>query len=174
MTTPTEEVEQTSESPTGDCPECEGTVELRKKDGRVKQHKRFWGGMCEGWGKKPLPPVREFVVRGNTEWSVKVEARTADEAADLIDDIDYHWWDRQEILSYGVDEVVSKEKEHDYGLYVDERAMCQRERCGHPVAVHTGTYDWTSEERPHPRIEGACSSSLCKCRRAIEDTDLDD
>lgn len=169
MTAPAEETVETPEPPTGECPECEVSVELRKKDGRVKQHKTHWSAKCKGGGEKPLPPVREFVVRGNTEWSVKVEARTADEAANLIEDTDYEWWNRQEILSYGVDEVVSAENEDEFGLNVDERAMCQRERCGHPVAEHIGTYDWTVEGSP--RIPNACSSSMCKCRRAVEPYD---
>lgn len=173
MTTPTQEVEETSTPSTGDCPRCERTVELRKRDGCLKKHKLYWGEVCKGWGEKPLPPMQEFVVRGSTEWSVKVEARTADEAGDLIDDTDYEWWNRQEILSYSVDEVVSAEKEDDYGLYVDERMMCQRDRCGHPVAEHTGTWDWSQKDSRgfSVRIEGACSSSLCKCRRAIEPDD---
>ena len=86
----------------------------------------------------------------------------------MLDNVDYHWWDDQECLSWGVDEVVSVEKEYDWGLYVDERVMCQRDRCGHPVAEHTGSYDWDGEGIRGPRLEGACSSALCRCRRAIE------
>lgn len=170
-----------AESQSGDCSCCETTVDLRKKDGKVKAHRPHGitiGPKCPGSGKKPLPPMRKFIVRGTTDWQVEVEARTADEAGSLIDDFDYNWWDDQELLGYSVDEVVSKENEGNTSFYADEREMCQNDRCGHPVVEHTGRIDWKAERGPDgflPRIEGACCHGLCECRKArrLEEEDDD-
>lgn len=169
----------TAESQTGDCSVCEATVELRKKDGKVKVHRSYGltiGSKCPGSGKKPLPPMRKFIVRGTTDWQVEVEARTADEAGDLVSDTDYDWWSQQEILGWSTDEVVSKENEGNTSLYADEREMCQNDRCGHPIAEHTGRYDWEARKPGEltPKIKGACSHSLCKCLMAWQlETDED-
>jgi hypothetical protein len=169
--TPTEEADVER----GECPVCHrGGIRLRK-DGRLNKHSPYTPEMaklrskrmltntpCSGRGKKPVPPEREFIVRGTYDFQVKVTARTADEAAELLDDSDYDWWSDHECLGYGVDEVVSVENEDKGGLDNDERQMCQRERCGHPVLKHTGRWNGIGTI-DKVRLEHACDEIFCKC-----------
>lgn len=178
MTTPAETPEETQ--PKGDCPHCEIGIEL-DANGRIGTHDypRPGRAVCPGSGKKPLPPVQKFIVRGNTDWEVEVEARTADEAGRLIDDTDYEyeWWKDQEILAYAVDEVVSKANQDNHAWDADERQMCQRKHCGHPVADHTGRYDFseTRDFKKAPRLPKACSGHSCDCLAPmVPDEDEDD